>query len=218
MNTCIAAETGCFHQTTRSHLDPGGHHFAESCDSLTRDHCAQQWVHGSLLHTISIQCFDFLWKAYSHRILQFTLHRVRAVGTIASESLDLGREIEREAAWAPARISVWLAVVCISPAFTASNILCFQNPPSPLPVAHLFPSAILVIVTSPLSSWTSVSTDPPLRYVSPMWWRVWKRLLHSSVCSIWEVASSNTKSVASFWTLTSLLHITPTFFFFLTWF
>lgn len=149
----------------------------------------QQWVQGSLLHAISIQCFDFLWKAYSHSILQFILHRVRAVGAIASKSLDLGREIKREATWSPARISVWLAVVCISPAFTASNILCFQNPPSPLPVAHLFPSAILAIVTSRLSSWTSVSTDSPLLRLPDV--MVGKQ----------EVASGNTKSVAFLWGL-----------------
>lgn len=141
MNTCIAAETGCFHQTTRSHLDPGGHHFAESCDSLTRDHCAQQWVHGSLLHTISIQCFDFLWKVYSHRILQFTLHRVRAVGTIASESLDLGREIEREAAWAPARISV-ISCSLHKPCFYCQQHPLFPKSPFPtscgtsVPLSH----------------------------------------------------------------------------------
>lgn len=26
---------------TRSHLNPNGQHFVESCDSLTQDHCAE---------------------------------------------------------------------------------------------------------------------------------------------------------------------------------
>lgn len=101
-----------------------------------------------------------------------------------------------------ARIGVWLTLICISPAFTASNLLCFQNPqPSPPPMAHLFPSA-----TVSSSSSSHQLSHPNVFVLGKRVSRSWisgflmrKALFpHLLDCLMWEVASDKTQSVASF--------------------